>query len=127
MAQERKTQSGQALVVLLFYMIIAITLSTTAVAVAVSNSLSVTRNEQGMLALEIAEAGAENALIRLIRDTSYAGETLAIDGGSSTVTVSGATIKTITSAGTVGSFTRTVQVTASVTNGVVTVTSWQEV
>jgi hypothetical protein len=123
----RKTESGQALVVLLFYMIIAITLSTTAVAVVLSNSLSVTRNEEGAHALEIAEAGAENALIRLMRTTGYTGETLTVGGGSATVTVGGdATMKIATSAGIVGDFTRTIQVTASMINGVLLITSWIE-
>jgi hypothetical protein len=121
------SQAGQALVVLLFYMIIAITLSTTAVAVVLSNSLSVTRNEEGAHALEIAEAGAENALIRLMRTTNYPGETLTVAGGNATVTVGGDnTTKIATSSGVVGDFTRTVQVTASIINGVLTVTSWQE-
>jgi hypothetical protein len=120
-------QDGQALVVLLFYMIIAITLSTTAVAVLLSNSLSVTRNEEGVHALEIAEAGAENALIRLMRATDYSGEILTVGGGNATVTVGGDNfIKIATSTGVVGDFSRTVQVTAGVDNGVLTVLSWEE-
>jgi hypothetical protein len=126
-AQIQRKSNGQALVVLLFYMIIAITLSTTAIAVVLSNSLSVTRNEEGAHALEIAEAGAENALIRLMRTINYTGETLTVDGGSATVTVGGdANIKIATSSGVVGSFSRTIQVTASMTNGVLSVISWQE-
>lgn len=123
----KNTQEGQALVILLFYMIIAIMLSTTAVAVVVANSLSVTRNEEGYHALEIAEAGAENALIRLMRSTSYSGETLTVGGGSVTVTVDGSSSQKIaTSSGTVGSFTRSVQITTTINNGIITLTSWQE-
>lgn len=125
--KNRAHQYGQAIVILLFYMIIAITLTTTAVAVVVSNSLSATRSEQGAHALEIAEAGAENAIVRLLRSTSYEGESLAIGSGNATVTVTGTTIKTITSVGTISGFSRTVQVTATLTNGVLTVSSWQEI
>jgi hypothetical protein len=107
-------------------MIIAITLSTTAVAVMVSNSLSVTRSEQNIQALEIAEAGAENALVRLLRVTGYTGETLTVGDGSVAVTVSGVNTKTITSVGTIASFSRTIRVTATITNGVLAVTSWSE-
>lgn len=117
---------GQALVVLLFYMIIAITLATTAIAVVVSNSLSVTRNEDGILAMDIAETGGENAIIRLLRNTGYTGETLVMGDGKAVATVSGTTTKTITSVGTVDSSSRTVQIVATLTNGVLTVTSWQE-
>ena len=107
-------------------MIIAITLSTTAVAVMVSNSLSVTRSEQNAQALEIAEAGAENALVRLLRSTNYTGETLAVGDGSVTVTVNGTNTKTITSVGTIANFSRTIQVVITMTNGVLAVTSWSE-
>jgi hypothetical protein len=121
-----KKNKGQALVVLLFYMIIAITLATAAVAVMVSNSLSVTRNEQNIMALEIAEAGAQNALVRLLRGTNYTGETLEIGDGSVAVTVNGTNTKTITSVGTIASFSRTIQVGVTITNGVLGVTSWSE-
>ena len=121
-----KKQAGQALVILLFYMIIAITLTTTAVAVIVSNSLSVTQEEEGSRALEVAEGGAENSLLRLMRNTSYTGETIILGDGSATSTVSGTMTKTIVSTGTIGGFSRVVQVGVSTTNGVMTVTSWQE-
>lgn len=124
--ERQKQSSGQALVVLLFYMIIAMTLTTTAVAVIVSNSLAVTQEEVGNQALVIAEAGAENALLKLIRNTNYTGEILTIASGSATVTVSGDSTKTITSTGNVEGVARVIQVTAGINNGVMTVTSWQE-
>jgi hypothetical protein len=122
-----KKESGQALIVLLFFMIIAITLSTTAIAVVANNSLSVTRTEENAHALEIAEAGAQNALIRLIRIPGYTGETLTVSGGSATVVVTGASTKTILSTGVNGSFTRKIKVTATFTGGILTVVGWQEV
>jgi hypothetical protein len=117
---------GQALVVLLFYMIIAITLSTTAVAVVLSNSLSVTKNEMNIRALEIAEAGAENALIRLLRNTGYTGEVLTVGDGNATVTVTGINTKIITSVGTISDSSRNIQVGVSMINGVLSITSWEE-
>jgi hypothetical protein len=122
----KKKQNGQALVILLFFMIIAITLSTTAVAVIVSNSMSVTQEEEGNRALEVAEGGAENSLLRLMRNTDYTGETITLGDGSATSTVSGTITKTIVSTGIIGGITRVVQVTVSTVNGVMTVTSWQE-
>jgi hypothetical protein len=122
-----KDQSGQALIVLLFFMIIAITLSTTAIAVVASNSLSVTSTEESTHALEIAEAGAQDGLIRLIRTPNFSGETLTVSGGSATVVVTGTSIKTILSTGVNGSFKRKIQVTASFASGIFTITGWQEV
>jgi hypothetical protein len=122
-----KNQYGQALIVLLFFMIIAITLTTTAIAMVANNSLSVTRTEESTHALEIAEAGAQNALIRLIRTPGYSGETLTISGGSATVVVTGVNTKTILSTGVNGSYTRKIQVLATFSGGILSVTSWQEV
>jgi hypothetical protein len=122
-----KNQSGQALIVLLFFMIIAITLSTTAIAVVASNSLSVTSTEESTHALEIAEAGAQDGIIRLIRTPNFSGETLTVSGGSATVVVTGTSTKTILSTGVNGSFTRKIQVTVLFANGILTVTGWQEV
>jgi hypothetical protein len=122
-----KNQSGQALIVLLFFMIIAITLSTTAIAVVASNSLAVTSMEESTHALEIAEAGAQDGLIRLIRAPNFSGETLTVSGGSATVVITGASTKTILSTGVTGTFKRKIQVIVSFTNGIFTVTGWQEV
>jgi hypothetical protein len=107
-------------------MIIAITLVTTAVAVLVSNSLAVTKTESGIVAMDIAETGAENAIIQVLRNTNYLGETLTVGNGTAISTVSGTTTKTITTVGSIYGSSRTVQVVASLVNGVLTVTSWQE-
>lgn len=121
-----KCSEGQALVVLLFYMIIAITLVTTAVAVIISNSLAVTKSESGIVAMDIAETGAENAIIQVLRNTNYQGETMTIGDGTAVSTVSGTSTKTITSVGSINGSSRTVQVVATMVNSVLTVTSWQE-
>lgn len=115
------------MIVLLFYMIIAITLTATAIAVVMSNSLAVTTVEEGNHALEVAEAGAENAIIRLLRTPGYSGETFSVGLGSAAVTVVGVEPKTIHSRGSMGSFERSVEVVVSFANGVLTVLSWQEI
>ncbi len=83
--------------------------------------------EQGEMALRIAESGAENALLRLVRNPSYGGgETLTIDGGSATVNVSGSTPIIVESAGTSGDFTRVVEVQAHFENTILRIDSWRE-
>lgn len=123
----RRHQTGQALIVLLFYMVIAVTLVTTAVALTVSSSFNTMQEEEGNHALELAENGVENALLRLLRDTTYSGETVSIGGDSVTSTVSGQSTKTIVSTGTRGTYQKTLRVTATFTNGVLNVISWQEI
>lgn len=121
-------QSGQTLLTLLFFMVIAISITTAAVIMIMTNSLSTTRLEEGTTAYYIAESGVENALIRLLRDPSYTGETLPVGLGSTVISVTNnGGVYTITSTGTGGNFTRKIQAVASYTNNVLTISSWVEI
>lgn len=121
------SKSGQTLVTLLIFIVIGITITSAAVVMTITNSQNITKFQEGMIAFQIAESGAENAVIRLLRDPSYTGETLAVGTGTAVITVSGTTTKTILSSGTNGNYFRKVQVVASYVNNVFTITSWQEV
>ena len=118
---------GQALITLLFFVVIAVTITTAAVVIIMSGNVSATSLEQGTRAYYVSEAGVENALIRILRDPSYTGETLTIDDGSVQVTVTGSGPYVILSKGVVGNFARSIQVNAQFVNYVLTVTSWNEI
>jgi hypothetical protein len=119
--------SGQALITLLFFVIIGIMITSAAVILIVVNSLSTTRIEQGEMVYYIAESGMENALMRILRDPSYTGETLPVGNGSAVITVAGdISTKHATSAATLGNYKRTISVEVSYTNNVMTVLSWKE-
>ncbi|MBP6044841.1 MAG: hypothetical protein WAT72_04570 [Microgenomates group bacterium] len=119
-------EHGQALVMLISFVAIAIVVISSALINMFINMTAATRTQVGDIAYSVAESGAENALLRLLRDTSYAGETLAVGSGSAVVTVSGTNPKTIISTGTYGSFKRKIQVVASDSAGILSVTSWKE-
>lgn len=120
-------KKGQALITLLIFMVVALTVSTTATLLLVSSSRSATKLEMGLNALHIAESGAENAVLRLLRDSSYTGEpAFALNGGTVTVSVTGNNPKTIISEGRVGDFVRKVQVVVTYTS-ILTITSWKEI
>ena len=108
-------KQGQTLVLLLVFMTVASIIISAAVIVTVINSTSSSKLERGNVALEIAESGAENALLRLLRDPAYAGEP--------GITVAGGVI---TAVGQDAGFTRTIVVTTNYNNNVLTVTSWRE-
>lgn len=108
-------------------MIIAIIVTTASVALVVNNSRGTDKLYQGTNALDIAESGAETAMIKLLRDPNFAGETLTIGTGQAVITVTGTNPKTVLSEGTLNNFTRTVQVTVDVSSNTVTVTSWKEI
>ena len=120
-------KKGQALTTLLIFTAIALTIITATVMLSVANATSASTTELGAEVYGIAESGAENALIRLLRDPNYTGETLTIGDGQATMTIAGSNPKTISSIGTLGVFRREVQVVVLLTNGVVSIQSWNEV
>lgn len=116
------------MVVLLVFMIVAIIMTTMAVALVIINATSASKVEQGDMALKLAESGAENALLRLVRNPTYTGtETFTIDTGKVTATVSGANPIIIMSQGKQGEFVRTASVSTSFVDTVLTINSWREV
>ncbi len=121
-------QRGQALITLLFYVLIIVTITTAAVMLLILNSRASTKIQEGTRAYIVAESGAENALLRVLRDPTYTGETnLPVGDGFATIVVTPGSPTTILSTGRVGNFVRKIQVTATFTSGYYTVTSWQEI
>lgn len=121
-----KRQSGQTIIVLLIFMLMAITLTVSATAVIIINLQGNTAYQSGEVALQNAQTGIENALIRLERDPAYTGETMTLGSGTATITVSGTAPYTIISVGKNGQYTRTITATATITNHTLTVISWSE-
>lgn len=120
-------QKGQTLVSLLI--IIAVTILAVASAI-VSASLSSTTAITTISdkVYYSAETGAEEALIKLLRDPSYPGETLGLSGINVEITVSSPspTERVITSTASTNSIKRRVDVSAQFLNNILTVTSWDE-
>lgn len=122
-----KNKSGNVSIMLVLIIILLSTLTTAAVGLAISTTRDTTTTTLGERALTVAESGAENAILRLLRDPSYSGENnLSIGPGSATITVSGSSPIVITSTGVVGDITRVIRVQATIVSGQLTVSSWQE-
>jgi hypothetical protein len=120
-------KSGQTLIILLVFMMVSIIVTTTAITLAISGVQASGRQVLSSQALDIAESGIENALIKLLRDPSYTGETLTVGDGIATIVVTGSGDNTITSIGRYGNFERTIRVTTTYSAGITSVTSWQEI
>lgn len=129
----KNIQRGQALITLLFFMIIGITLITAASLVILGNIASTTSSEQGTVAYFDAESGVEDALLLLLRyppnsASPYTGGTTTYPDGQATVTVSsGSNTITITSVGIYLNATRKVQVQENNTSSGWKITSWNEI
>lgn len=120
-------RSGQALVILLVIMTMALTIITVGIVIAVVNSLAAARVQEGLLVEQMAQSGAENALLRILRSPNYTGETLPIGTGTVTIQVTGADTKIATSTAVSGNFSRSVQVSARMTGGEFKILSWREI
>ena len=122
----RTHEAGQTLVALLVFMMAAMTLTLSATMIMVIRMQSDIAYQNGEQALQSAQLGIENALIRLERDTTYAGETMTLTTGTATITISGTTTKTIVSAGASGNAVRTITASVTITNGILSLASWSE-
>ncbi len=126
----RQWRPGQALVLLLVFIAIATTIIGGAVAITIINSQSTSKFALGEEALAIAESGADNAVLRILRDpnSTYVGETLTVDEGSAQITVSYSLPDVlITSQGEVSNIIRKIEVAGTYQNNRLTVTSWKQV
>ena len=120
-------KKGQALVTLLVFIATATIITAAATTVTLINSQSTGKFAQGESALTIAQTGADNAILRILRDPNgtYTEEgPITIGSGTVTITVSGSSVKTITSEGKDGNFIRKVQVVGTFVNNTFTVSSW---
>jgi hypothetical protein len=126
--QLAKYNSGQALITLIFYVIIISVVTTAAVLLLLLNIQSSEKMQDGVRAYFVAESGAENALLRVLRDPSYTGESnLAVGLGTATIAVTPGNSIEIISTGYADRFVRKIRVRASFINGYYTITSWEEI
>lgn len=123
-----KHMQGEALITFLFFVTIGIMIISAVAVILFVNELSASTVETGTDAYYVAESGMENALLTLLRNPSYTGETIAVGGGVATVTVSNLNQNTLIATAT-GSFANTIrkiEVQTVYNNATYTITSWKE-
>lgn len=119
-------QSGQAMISLLFVAIIGLTIIVTSAVLIYGNTHAASINEQGTYAYYIAESGAEEGLLRLLRNPNYTGDSFSVGLGSVSVEVSTES-GLIISTGTYNNTVRKIEVKTVYNNGIRTIYSWKEV
>lgn len=123
-------KKGQALITLIIFIAISMVIITATVTMIAVNSEAASVNQQSLLTREAAENGIENALLRLLRDPSYGGETIlaAINGYDTVITVTGDDInKTIISTATSNNYQRKIKVKITYNGNVMKVIFWQDI
>ncbi|OGH47227.1 MAG: hypothetical protein A3A51_01715 [Candidatus Levybacteria bacterium RIFCSPLOWO2_01_FULL_39_10] len=121
-------ESGQALITLMFFVVIGFAVISAAAVMVYNNILGASIRQQSNYAYYVAESGAQEALLRLIRDPSYSGtapgQPFTINGGSAQISVNNGII---TSTGTYSNSVRKIEVETVYNNNELTVISWKEV
>ncbi len=119
---------GQAVITVIFIAVIGMFIATGAI-FSVANALeSLSIEELGISAYQVAESGIEYSVLRLMRDPSFSGGVLQVgEGGSSAITITGGSQVTIQSIGTVGAVSRKIIATAHYDNLVLVIDSWKEI
>ncbi len=125
--KNRERNQGQALVLLLVSTAIGIITTSAVITAAIVVNQSTALFTKSQLALALAESGVENAIIRLLREPNYTGETLNLADGQVVVSVTGGTNKTIVAQASVVDVVRKIQVDGTFSNTVFTINNWREV
>lgn len=119
-------ESGQALVTLLFFVLIATIYISAAVIILIVNSLSATNTMLGFSTSRLAEGAFEDTLLRLLRDPNYAGGTFNLDGGNATVSVSAGNPRDVDVAVVSGNYFRRFEGQVQFNQTEMTILSWKE-
>lgn len=124
--KSRTNQSGQALITLLFFTLIATIYITAAIVIMIVNSEAATRTEQGISTSRLAEGALEDTFLRLIRDPNYSGGSFNLEDGNATVNITGTNPRNITVSVQDGSYFRRYQAEVQFNQTEMTILSWKE-
>lgn len=119
----RKNQKGQALISLMFFIIIALFLISAAVVMMIASAESTGKLEGEEVVTRVADSAAEEAILKLLRDPAFTGDDLTLPDGTAGVNVAGGTITVNAVA---GKFTKKLVIGTSFANNVLSVVSWKE-
>lgn len=122
-----KQRSGQTLVAVLVFVAMAVVVASAAAVLMITGAQGGVEWEAGNAASTVAESGAEEAILRLLRDPNYTGGTLTTAAGTATITVSGTDPKTIDVEGLADGHARHLRVVVGYTDKMLTVQSWREI
>jgi type II secretory pathway component PulK len=126
--QDDMKKNGQAIILLIFFMAIIVMVVSASVSLMISSATGQTVLSKGNQAKLVAESGVENALLRLLRNPDYTGETIQLSQGETDIAVTGnQTDKTITSRSIYLDSIYTVEVQVKFNTGILEIISWKEI
>lgn len=129
MKHKFKNQKGQALVTLLIFILVAVSIAVAATLIVASNSLAATNLQEGIITKQMADSGVETAYLQILRNPGYVGETITgLNGGNVVVSVAWVgTTGTIVSTATNGTFVKRVESVVTNSQNVLIPISWNDI
>lgn len=124
---EGSQQRGQALIMVILIGLLALGAVVSATTLVVSELRKNIETNSGIVEYEITYGALENALLRLLRDPSYANETVTLDSATCYITVSSGASQTVEARCTNGNYVRKLNATVMFFNGIMTVSNVSEV
>lgn len=125
--KKNRHQSGQTLVIMLVITGFVLVILSAVLVMSLTSSASTLSTTNATAAQYWAEAGLETGLMRFLRDPSYRGETVTNNTYTTTISITGSGPYTISSSAQAGTSRKQVTATIQFTNGVMSVTAWQDV
>lgn len=122
-------KKGQTLVSLIVVVAMSIIIISTVLGLVISNSINTSIIQQSSLVRSAAESGMENALLQLLRNPDYLGETITsnINGYQTVITVTGdETNKTLESTATSLNYRRKIVVEITYNENIMQINSWRD-
>lgn len=124
----KQNQAGMALVTVIVFAAIGIIAIVAGITMTTTTSQSNQQFLQGQQASIIAESGAENALLRLLRNPDYQQETLTIGEGTARIEVTEVlSTKEIEVIGEYKSARKKIKIQTTDETGILTINSWEEI
>ncbi len=123
-------RKGQTLISLIVVVAMSIIIISTVLGLVISNSINTSVIQQSGLVRSAAESGMENALLQLLRNPDYEGETIpaGISGYQTVITVTGDdTNKTLESTATSLNYRRKIKVDITYNENIMQIISWRDI
>ncbi len=127
LSQDKPNNSGIALISVIIVCTVAMIVIVAGLTLSTTTSQSNTRFIHGGRALLLAETGAENALLRLLRDPNYQGEVLNLPDGTAKIEVTQANgVQHVLITGSTEFSSRQIDIKISYDHGMMKIDSWRE-
>ncbi|MEX0895516.1 MAG: hypothetical protein WDZ94_01095 [Patescibacteria group bacterium] len=123
----QNNQEGSMLIALMIFIVVGISVATTATMIVIDATVGVSQQQAGNAAIDVAESGAEIAILSLLRDPAYTGEVLSIGEGTATVSIEGENPYTLHVVGEIYASSRSLEVVVAREEGSWLVQEWYEV